>query len=92
MLGFDKSNVLVAQLNLPERNYSDAETRRRFITDVMDAMRAIPAVSDIGATSIIPDGVQQQQPPLLPGGQGPEGARGPVRAVPQRATAGTSRR
>ena len=39
VLGFDKSNVLVAQLNLPERNYSDAETRRRFITDVMDAMR-----------------------------------------------------
>ncbi len=39
VLGFDKSNVLVAQLNLPERNYSDAETRRRFITDVIDAMR-----------------------------------------------------
>jgi putative ABC transport system permease protein len=54
VLGFDKNNVLVAQLNLPERNYSDADTRRRFITDVMDTMRTIPAVSDIAATSIIP--------------------------------------
>ena len=53
-LGFDKNNVLVAQLNLPERNYGDADTRRRFITDVMDSMRAVPAVSDIAATSIIP--------------------------------------
>ena len=84
VLGFDKSNVLVAQLNLPERNYSDAETRRRFITDVMDAMRAIPAVSDIGATSIIPNAFNNQSRRFFPEGAGPEGARGPVRAVPQR--------
>jgi len=54
LLGFDKENVLVAQLNLPERSYGDADTRRRFITEVTDAMRGIPAVVHIGATSIIP--------------------------------------
>ncbi len=54
ILGFDKSNVLVAQLNLPERSYSDADTRRRFITSVGAHLRGIPAVSTIGATSIIP--------------------------------------
>lgn len=54
MLGFDKSNVLVAQIDLPERNYADADKRRRLITDVSDAMRTIPAVSDVGAVSIIP--------------------------------------
>ncbi|MBY0494176.1 MAG: ABC transporter permease [Cyanobacteria bacterium] len=54
VLGFDKNGVLVAQLNLPERNYSDADKRRRFITSVEDSMRTIPAVSNIGATSIIP--------------------------------------
>jgi putative ABC transport system permease protein len=54
LLGFDKDNVLVAQLNLPERSYSDADTRRRLITEVTDAMRVIPAVSSIGAVSIIP--------------------------------------
>jgi putative ABC transport system permease protein len=53
-LGFDKNNVLVAQLNLPERNYTDPDVRRRFVTSVIDAMRSIPAVSEIGATSIIP--------------------------------------
>ena len=53
-LGFDKQNVLVAQLNLPDRTYHDAETRLRLITDVMDSMRTIPAVSSIGVTNIIP--------------------------------------
>ena len=53
-LGFDKNNVLVAQLNLPERNYADPETRRRFITEVTDAMRSIPAASNVGVVSIIP--------------------------------------
>jgi len=53
-LGFDKTNVLVAQLNLPERKYGDADTRRRLIAEVTDAMRTIPAVSTIGAVSIIP--------------------------------------
>ena len=45
VLGFDKHNVLVAQLNLPER---DLRRRREAAAvhrpSVMDAMRAIPAV------------------------------------------------
>jgi putative ABC transport system permease protein len=69
VLGFDKSNVLVAQLNLPERNYSAAETRRRFITDVMDGVRGIPAVSEIGATSIIPNAFNNQSRRFFPEGQ-----------------------
>jgi putative ABC transport system permease protein len=68
VLGFDKRNVLIAQLNLPERNYSDAETRRRFITDVMDAMRGIPAVSEIGATNIIPNAFNNQSRRFFPEG------------------------
>jgi putative ABC transport system permease protein len=69
VLGFDKRNVLVAQLNLPERNYNDAETRRRFITDVVDAMRGIPAVTDIGATSIIPNAFNNTSRRFFPEGQ-----------------------
>jgi putative ABC transport system permease protein len=53
-LGFDKDNVLVAQLNLPERNYETPEKRRRFIAAVSDAMRVIPAASEVGAVSIVP--------------------------------------
>jgi putative ABC transport system permease protein len=53
-LGFDKENVLVAQLNLPERKYSEADARRRLITEVSDAMRGIPAVSAFGTVNLIP--------------------------------------
>lgn len=55
-LGFDKHNVLVGQLTLPARTYSDAEKRRQFVTRVMDAMREIPAVTEVGFTSNIPAG------------------------------------
>jgi putative ABC transport system permease protein len=68
-LGFDKDNVLVGQLNLPERNYSDPDTRRRFVTDVVDAMRVIPAVSDIGAVSIIPAAFNNWSRRFFPEGQ-----------------------
>ena len=61
--------MLVAQLDLPERNYSDADTRRRFITDVMDAMRAIPAVSEVGVTSIIPAAFNNNSRPFFPEGR-----------------------
>jgi putative ABC transport system permease protein len=69
VLGFDKSNVLVAQLNLPERNYSDVETRRRFITNVMDNMRGIPAVSDIGAINLIPNAFNNTSRRFFPEGE-----------------------
>ena len=69
VLGFDKNNVLVAQLNLPERNYSDADTRRRFITEVMDNMRAIPAVSTIGAVNIVPAAFNNTSRRFFPEGQ-----------------------
>ena len=83
VLGFDKSNVLVAQLNLPERNYSDADTRRRFIARVTDAMRVIPAVSKIGASSIIPRRSTTQSPGLSRGRgrQGAEARYAPYRSA-----------
>jgi putative ABC transport system permease protein len=56
VLGFDKHNVLVGTMSLSERTYSDAEKRRRFLAGVMDGMRAIPAVTDIGVTNNIPSG------------------------------------
>jgi putative ABC transport system permease protein len=67
--GFDKHNVLVAQLNLPERNYSDPEARRRFITAVTDAMRGIPAASHVGVVSIIPAAFNNWSRRFFPEGQ-----------------------
>jgi putative ABC transport system permease protein len=56
VLGYDKQGVLVGQLVLPARTYENAEKRRQFATSVLDRLRAIPAVSDVGMTSHIPAG------------------------------------
>ena len=68
-LGFDKDNVLVAQLNLPERNYDTPEKRRRFITGVTDKLRGIPAASDVGAVSIVPAAFNNWSRRFFPEGQ-----------------------
>ena len=68
-LGFDKDNVLVAQLNLPERNYGRPEQRRRFITAVTEKMRVIPAASDVGAVSIVPAAFNNWSRRFFPEGQ-----------------------
>jgi len=68
LLGYDKNNLLIAQLNLPERSYSDAETRRRFIADVTDAMQSIPAISNIGTTNIIPNAFNNNSRRFFPEG------------------------
>ena len=67
-LGFDKQNVLVGTINLPERTYGDAEKRRRFHHGVMDAMRAIPAVTDVGIVNNIPSGFNNNGRPFFPEG------------------------
>jgi putative ABC transport system permease protein len=68
MLGFDKQNVMVGTINLPERTYSDAEKRRQFINRVMDGMRSIPAATDIGVTNNIPAGFNNNGRPFFPEG------------------------
>ncbi|HJU45050.1 MAG TPA: ABC transporter permease [Vicinamibacterales bacterium] len=67
-LGFDKRNVLVANVNLPERTYTDAERRRRFINGVIDQMRTIPAVTDASLTSAIPAGFNNNGRQFFPEG------------------------
>jgi len=54
VLGFDKHNLLFAQMNLPERSYESLEKRRRLITEVLASMRAIPAASESGFTTHMP--------------------------------------
>ena len=67
-LGFDKHNVLVGTINLPERTYADPEKRRRFADGVMDAMRAIPAATDVGVVNNIPAGFNNNGRPFFPEG------------------------
>ena len=67
-LGFDKRNVLVGTVGLPERRYSDPEKRLQFANGVMDAMRAIPAATDVGVTNNIPSGFNNNGRPFFPEG------------------------
>jgi predicted permease len=67
-MGYDKESVLVAQLVLPDRNYSEAGTRRQFVTKVLDGVRQIPAVSAAGVTSHIPAGFSNHRRQLWPEG------------------------
>lgn len=69
MLGFDKNNVLVAQLTLPERSYPNAESRHQFIDRVTSAMRTIPAATIVGTTSIIPAAFNNSSRKLYPEGR-----------------------
>jgi putative ABC transport system permease protein len=68
VLGFDKQNVLVGTINLPERTYADPEKRRRFLNGVMDAMRVIPAATDVGVVNNIPAGFNNNGRPFFPEG------------------------
>ena len=52
--GFDKQNLLVSRVILPERPYADPERRRQFMTGVLDRMRTIPAVSAASMVSNLP--------------------------------------
>ncbi len=79
VLGFDKYNVLVGTVNLPERTYADREKRLRFAEGVMDAMRTIPAVTDVGVVNNIPAGFNNNGRPFFP--EGVELAAGDARPV-----------
>ena len=54
--GFEKRDLLVARLVLPERPYADATRRRQFIEGVLERVRAIPAVSSASMISNLPYG------------------------------------
>lgn len=55
-VGFDKHNLLVGSLVLPERAYAEPERRRQFMTAVLDRMRTIPAVSSAAVMNRLPYG------------------------------------
>ena len=67
-LGFDKHDVLVAQMVLPERPYADGERRRQFITGVLDRLRVIPAVTTAAMTSNLPYAGGNSTRPFHPDG------------------------
>ncbi|MEW6321140.1 MAG: ADOP family duplicated permease [Acidobacteriota bacterium] len=53
-LGFDKRNMIVATLTLPDGSYESADKRRQFVDTVLERLRALPAVRSVGAASTLP--------------------------------------
>jgi putative ABC transport system permease protein len=53
--GFDRRNVITAQLTLPEAAYTDVARRRQFTTAVVDRLRALPSVTHAGAANVLPN-------------------------------------
>jgi predicted permease len=68
-LGFDRDNLLVARVVLPDGPYEQAERRRQFISGVLDRLRSIPAVNDAAMVSNIPYGGNNSSRPFRPEGE-----------------------
>jgi predicted permease len=52
--GFKPEGVVTASVNLPRSKYVKAEDRRGFLNRAVPAVRAIPAVTQSGATNVLP--------------------------------------
>jgi predicted permease len=52
--GFRSDRILTADIAVPFPKYSDSERRRRFYSEVLDRVRAIPGVKSAGLTSDLP--------------------------------------
>ena len=53
LVGFDKRQLLTAELTLPERPYADLARRRQFVADVLDRLKAAPGATHVAAMSTL---------------------------------------
>jgi ferredoxin len=52
--GLDASHTALTTVTLPSLRYTDANAQRAFFRDALQGMRALPGVTEAGASSIIP--------------------------------------
>ncbi len=53
-MGFDKRNLITAQLTLPEGPYADVQRRRAFAATLLDRMRGVASVTEVAVISALP--------------------------------------
>ncbi|HET9402669.1 MAG TPA: ABC transporter permease [Candidatus Acidoferrales bacterium] len=53
-LGFDPHNALTAEISMPMREYPDTPQQHAFAAELLDRVRAIPGVTDVGSGSVLP--------------------------------------
>jgi len=52
--GFNATNVLVAELTLPERKYASADEARLFTNSALQEISSLPGVTAVGASQVLP--------------------------------------
>ena len=52
--GFDKRNLITAQLTLPEGPYADLQRRRAFTATLLERVRGEPSVTEVAVISALP--------------------------------------
>ena len=57
--GFDPEGVLTASVSLPVTRYGEAAARRQFADRLLERTRALPGVSAVGVTSVLPFGSER---------------------------------
>jgi putative ABC transport system permease protein len=67
-VGFDKENLLIGRVVLPQRPYAEPERRRQFMESVLARLQAIPAVTVAAVTSNLPYGGANTGRELFPEG------------------------
>jgi len=55
-VGFDTSNVVTAQISLPERNYPGSQLRVQFFEDLVTRVQTLPGVTTASAITFMPLG------------------------------------
>ena len=66
--GFNPEHVLTASVSLPASRYEDGDALQRFADDALRALRMLPSVEVVGATTIIPMSGNLNQNVMLPEG------------------------
>ena len=56
LLGFDKRQMMTAELTLPEGPYAEPARRRQFVTTVLERLQAAPGAVNAAAVSSLPYG------------------------------------
>lgn len=54
VMGFERRNVMTAELRLDGRAYAEPEQRRQFVSQVFERLRGMPAVDTLAAASSLP--------------------------------------
>lgn len=80
-MGFDKQQLLTAELTLPERPYTDLARRRQFVSTVLDVLAAEPGVRSVAAATTVPYAGGYSQRPFLIEGATDSAARAETRTT-----------